>query len=178
MKSICLVASSYLTLLKLAHRPGSNLTGHFASMSVCAPHTTLTLTGMKWISTYLRLKKLKLRPLFLWGYVLLYYMVFIQYVHGPVSVTGVVPVEEAVCRNGSFRNFLFFQTKANLVTPRNGEPLIAAIQDFLTGQRSYVWQLFLYDMSSGAWSCTRSIIYSYRDISMCRSFITLKKILI
>ncbi|XP_076400912.1 DNA-directed RNA polymerase III subunit RPC1-like isoform X3 [Peromyscus maniculatus bairdii] len=24
-------------------------------------------------------------------------------------------------------------TKANLVTPRNGEPLIAAIQDFLTG---------------------------------------------
>lgn len=25
------------------------------------------------------------------------------------------------------------QTKANLVTPRNGEPLIAAIQDFLTG---------------------------------------------
>lgn len=26
-----------------------------------------------------------------------------------------------------------FQTKANLVTPRNGEPLIAAIQDFLTG---------------------------------------------
>lgn len=30
---------------------------------------------------------------------------------------------------GSF----FLQTKANLVTPRNGEPLIAAIQDFLTG---------------------------------------------
>lgn len=27
----------------------------------------------------------------------------------------------------------FLQTKANLVTPRNGEPLIAAIQDFLTG---------------------------------------------
>lgn len=27
----------------------------------------------------------------------------------------------------------FPQTKANLVTPRNGEPLIAAIQDFLTG---------------------------------------------
>lgn len=26
------------------------------------------------------------------------------------------------------------QTKANLVTPRNGEPLIAAIQDFLTGE--------------------------------------------
>lgn len=29
--------------------------------------------------------------------------------------------------------FCFLQTKANLVTPRNGEPLIAAIQDFLTG---------------------------------------------
>lgn len=28
----------------------------------------------------------------------------------------------------------FLQTKANLVTPRNGEPLIAAIQDFLTGR--------------------------------------------
>lgn len=31
---------------------------------------------------------------------------------------------------------LLFQTKANLVTPRNGEPLIAAIQDFLTGLSS------------------------------------------
>lgn len=34
------------------------------------------------------------------------------------------------------RNFFvacIIQTKANLVTPRNGEPLIAAIQDFLTG---------------------------------------------
>lgn len=29
------------------------------------------------------------------------------------------------------------QTKANLVTPRNGEPLIAAIQDFLTGGCHY-----------------------------------------
>lgn len=26
-----------------------------------------------------------------------------------------------------------FQSKANIVTPRNGEPLIAAIQDFITG---------------------------------------------
>lgn len=30
-------------------------------------------------------------------------------------------------------SFCVMQTKANLVTPRNGEPLIAAIQDFLTG---------------------------------------------
>lgn len=30
-------------------------------------------------------------------------------------------------------SFCVTQTKANLVTPRNGEPLIAAIQDFLTG---------------------------------------------
>ena len=27
------------------------------------------------------------------------------------------------------------QTKSNLVTPRNGEPLIAAIQDFITGEQ-------------------------------------------
>ena len=43
-------------------------------------------------------------------------------------------------------NLFFPQTKANLVTPRNGEPLIAAIQDFLTG-RYYVAisaSLFLY----------------------------------
>lgn len=31
------------------------------------------------------------------------------------------------------------QTKANLVTPRNGEPLIAAIQDFLTGMSHSIW---------------------------------------
>lgn len=29
---------------------------------------------------------------------------------------------------------LFAQVKSNLVTPRNGEPLIAAIQDFITGK--------------------------------------------
>ena len=28
----------------------------------------------------------------------------------------------------------YVQTKSNLVTPRNGEPLIAAIQDFITGE--------------------------------------------
>lgn len=28
---------------------------------------------------------------------------------------------------------VFLQVKSNLVTPRNGEPLIAAIQDFITG---------------------------------------------
>lgn len=39
-------------------------------------------------------------------------------------------------------NYLIFQTKANFVTPRNGEPLIAAIQDFLTGQCSELWQSF------------------------------------
>ena len=27
-----------------------------------------------------------------------------------------------------------FQSKSNTVTPRNGEPLIAAIQDFITGE--------------------------------------------
>ena len=29
---------------------------------------------------------------------------------------------------------LLVQVKSNLVTPRNGEPLIAAIQDFITGK--------------------------------------------
>lgn len=29
---------------------------------------------------------------------------------------------------------LWFQSKSNIITPRNGEPLIAAIQDFITGQ--------------------------------------------
>lgn len=33
------------------------------------------------------------------------------------------------------------QTKANLVTPRNGEPLIAAIQDFLTGVYELISEL-------------------------------------
>lgn len=57
---------------------------------------------------------------------------------------------------------LFFQTKANLVTPRNGEPLIAAIQDFLTGQFSDLWlsithhkaRFFVYYVAPGALSCT------------------------
>lgn len=71
----------FLALFKLTHRPGSNLTGHFGLMSVCARHTTLTLTGTKWISIYLKLKKLKLRLLSSWGYVSLYYMVFKQTAH-------------------------------------------------------------------------------------------------
>lgn len=29
---------------------------------------------------------------------------------------------------------VLFQSKSNIITPRNGEPLIAAIQDFITGQ--------------------------------------------
>ena len=29
-------------------------------------------------------------------------------------------------------------SKSNIVTPRNGEPLIAAIQDFITGQRKKI----------------------------------------
>ena len=29
---------------------------------------------------------------------------------------------------------LYLQSKSNIVTPRNGEPLIAAIQDFITGE--------------------------------------------
>lgn len=73
--------TQFLALFKLTHRPGSNLTGHFGLTSVCARHTTLTLTGTKWISIYLKLKKLKLRLLSSWGYVSLYYMVFKQTAH-------------------------------------------------------------------------------------------------
>lgn len=43
-----------------------------------------------------------------------------------------------------FKCIIFFcvmQTKANLVTPRNGEPLIAAIQDFLTGVYELISEL-------------------------------------
>lgn len=43
-----------------------------------------------------------------------------------------------------FKGIIFFcvmQTKANLVTPRNGEPLIAAIQDFLTGVYELISEL-------------------------------------
>lgn len=32
-------------------------------------------------------------------------------------------------------------TKSNLVTPRNGEPLIAAIQDFITGTIAAIYML-------------------------------------
>jgi DNA-directed RNA polymerase III subunit RPC1 len=32
-----------------------------------------------------------------------------------------------------WRSSSSFQVKSNMVTPRNGEPLIAAIQDFITG---------------------------------------------
>ena len=32
---------------------------------------------------------------------------------------------------------MFLQVKSNLVTPRNGEPLIAAIQDFITGNKNF-----------------------------------------
>lgn len=38
-------------------------------------------------------------------------------------------------------SFCVMQTKANLVTPRNGEPLIAAIQDFLTGVYKLISEL-------------------------------------
>ena len=34
--------------------------------------------------------------------------------------------------------FEYFQSKSNMVTPRNGEPLIAAIQDFITGDIIYI----------------------------------------
>lgn len=50
-------------------RPKSNLTGHFASTSVSAPRTTLTLMVMRWTFICLRLKKPKPRPLSWWGYV-------------------------------------------------------------------------------------------------------------
>lgn len=39
-------------------------------------------------------------------------------------------------------SFCVMQTKANLVTPRNGEPLIAAIQDFLTGVYELISELY------------------------------------
>lgn len=42
------------------------------------------------------------------------------------------------------------QTKANLVTPRNGEPLIAAIQDFLTGWWHNLRQYSSFYDASGA----------------------------
>ena len=31
-----------------------------------------------------------------------------------------------------------FQSKSNIISPRNGEPLIAAIQDFITGSYLYI----------------------------------------
>ena len=39
--------------------------------------------------------------------------------------------------------FSAFQVKSNLVTPRNGEPLIAAIQDFITGLSLYTFRFLL-----------------------------------
>lgn len=36
-----------------------------------------------------------------------------------------------------------FQSKSNIITPRNGEPLIAAIQDFITGKDLSVKVLYL-----------------------------------
>lgn len=124
------------------HRPKSNLTGRFGSMSVCAPRTTLTLTVMKWTFTYLRLKKPKLRLWSWWGYVLLQHLWSVQ---RTPSSTVQWKALGTVLFIGNWLQFdtncfLFSQTKANLVTPRNGEPLIAAIQDFLTGQCRDVWQ--------------------------------------
>ena len=45
-----------------------------------------------------------------------------------------VPAKDCVCTHLAAKALvLFVQVKSNLVTPRNGEPLIAAIQDFITG---------------------------------------------
>ena len=37
---------------------------------------------------------------------------------------------------------VYFQSTSNIITPRNGEPLIAAIQDFITGDISFLNVLF------------------------------------
>lgn len=109
------------------NRQESNRTERFGSTSACARRTTPTLTAMKWISICLRLKRPKLRLWSWWGFV--------------SSQHSVLKIFEADLRSRFIvgtrlfdgEDCLVFQTKANLVTPRNGEPLIAAIQDFLTG---------------------------------------------
>lgn len=49
-----------------------------------------------------------------------------------------VTYEPLVSGEGLFNElllmFFVFQVKSNIITPRNGEPLIAATQDFITGK--------------------------------------------
>lgn len=115
------------------NRQESNRTEHFGSTSACARRTTPTLTAMKWISICLRPKRPRLRLWSWWGFV-----------SSQLSVHYMRrwPLELFIVSTRLFDwdDCHVFQTKANLVTPRNGEPLIAAIQDFLTGWCSDVKQ--------------------------------------